>query len=424
MKLQWLKETPRKIQNFAGSKRRSGEPDDIDDRLTSEHVDQVAEIFNTPLTGSYNWDYTVQDNRIKKLYELGKQLNWDAQLDIDWDRPWPEEDFEQGAALMNLTDYPPYMALDEEQKREFWLHQNSWSLSQFLHGEQGALLVASQLAACAPTFNAKLYAASQTFDEARHVEVFNKYIQERIGLMYPINTSLKSILDKILTDARWDLKFIGMQIIIEGLALSAFNTARETTPDEVLKDLIYLVVRDEARHVTFGVNYLEEFVKTLSQEEKEERAEFAYEACMVSRERLVATDVFAHFGWDVEEARQRVMEGFVMSTFRDLLFQRVVPNLKRIGLMTDRIRPKFEALGILDFESLPDDGDIDWQSMERPLDVSEEQSAEQAVLKEQMDKIVADRMARQETCPLTGRPMAEVLAEKEATNAAKQAVNG
>ena len=112
-----------------------------------------------------------------------------------------------------------------------------------------------------PTFNAKLYAASQTFDEARHVEVFNKYIQKRIGLMYPINTSLKSILDKILTDPRWDLKFIGMQIIIEGLALSAFNTTRETTPDPVLKDIVYLVVRDEARHVTFGVNYLEEFVQ-------------------------------------------------------------------------------------------------------------------------------------------------------------------
>jgi len=392
VKIEWTDKTPRKIQNFAGSDRRKGEPDDIDDKLTSEHVDQVAEIFNTPLTGSYNWDYTIQDDRIKKLYELGKELNWNAQMDIDWDRPWPEEDFEQGAELMNLADYPPYMALSDAQKKEFWLHQNSWSLSQFLHGEQGALLVASQLTSCAPTFNAKLYAASQTFDEARHVEVFNKYIQQRIGLMYPINTSLKSILDKILTDPRWDLKFIGMQIIIEGLALSAFNTARETTPDPVLKDIIYLVTRDEARHVTFGVNYLEEFVKTLTDEEKEERAQFAYEACVVSRERLVATDVFRHFGWDVEEARQRVMEGFVMSTFRDLLFQRVIPNLKRIGLMTDKIRPKFEEMGILEFESLPDDGDIDWKAMERPLDINEAQSYEQKALQEHMEKTIHSKL--------------------------------
>jgi hypothetical protein len=133
------------------------------------------------------------------------------------------------------------------------------------------------LCSCAPTFNAKLYAASQTFDEARHVEVFNQYIQKRIGLMYPINTHLNSIIDKILTDPRWDLKFIGMQIVIEGLALSAFNTARETTPDPVLKDIVYLVTRDEARHVTFGVNYLEDFVKTLTEGEREERpSEISY----------------------------------------------------------------------------------------------------------------------------------------------------
>ena len=212
-------------------------------------------------------------------------------------------------------------------------------------------------------------------------------------MMYPINTSLKSILDKVLTDPRWDLKFIGMQIVIEGLALSAFNTTRETTPDPVLKELVYLVVRDEARHVTFGVNYLEEFVQTLSEKEKNERAEFAYEACVVSRERLVATDVFRHFGWDVEEARQRVMEGFVMSTFRNLLFQRVIPNLKRIGLMTDAVRPKFESLGILEFEDLPDDGDIDWSAMERPLDTSEAQSLEQKALQEQMEKVLHEKMA-------------------------------
>ncbi len=381
MKVEWTENTPRKIQTFAGADNPQV-TDDMEDRLTSEDADHIAEIFQTPLTGSYNWDYKVQDDRIKKLYDLGKQLNWDPEMDIDWDRPFPDLDAAMQAELMNLTDYPPYMALSDEQKREYWMHNNAWSLSQFLHGEQGALLVASQLCSCAPTLNAKLYAASQTFDEARHVEVFNKYLQQRVGMMYPINTHLKSIIDKILTDARWDMKFIGMQIVIEGLALSAFNTTRETTPDPVLKDVVYLVTRDEARHVTFGVNYLEEFVSTLSQEEREERARFAYEACVVSRERLVATDVFAHFGWDVEDARRRVLDGFVMATFRNLLFQRVVPNLKRIGLMTDAIRPRFEELGILEYENLATDGDIDWTALERPLDTGEAQSHEQSMLAE------------------------------------------
>ena len=379
MKLNFVGDTPRKIQTYAGADYPRENPD-LEELLTSELVDYVAEIFQTPLSGSYNWDYTLQDDRIKKLYDLGKQLNWDPQIDINWDRPWPEE--EQAPELMNLHDYQPYLDLSDKKKEEFWLHMNSWSLSQFLHGEQGALLVASQLCSCAPTLNAKLYAGSQTFDEARHVEVFNKYLQERIGLMYPINIHLKSIIDKILTDPRWDMKFIGMQIVIEGLALSAFNTTRETTPDPVLKDVVYLVTRDEARHVTFGVNYLEEFVKTLSEEEKEERAQFAYEACAISRERLVATDVFQHFGWDVEEARQKVLDGFIMSTFRNLLFQRVIPNLNRIGLLTEKVRPKFEQLGILEFENLATDGDINWSQLERPLDTEEAQSYEQSILQD------------------------------------------
>lgn len=391
MKIQWPEETPRKIQTYAGADYPRENPD-LEDVLTSEQVEHVAEIFSTPLTGSYNWDYKVQDDRIKKLYDLGKQLNWDPEMDIDWDRPWPE--FDRAPEMMNLADYEPYLDMDEATQDEFWLHMNAWSLSQFLHGEQGALLVASQLCSCAPTFNAKLYAASQTFDEARHVEVFNKYLQKRIGMMYPINTHLKSIIDKILTDERWDMKFIGMQIVIEGLALSAFNTTRETTPDPILKDVVYLVTRDEARHVTFGVNYLEEFVKTLSDEEREERAQFAFEACAISRERLVATDVFRHFGWDVEEARRKVLDGFVMSTFRNLLFQRVIPNLKRIGLLTDTVRPKFEELGILDYENMATDGDIDWSSLERPLDTSEAQGYEQNMMEEFAKAHKADEDAK------------------------------
>ena len=81
-------------------------------------------------------------------------------------------------------------------KREFFRHRGASQLSQFLHGEQGALLVASQLVSCAPTYQAKLYAASQAFDEARHVEAFSRYIQTRSKLMYPVGTGLKAFLIK------------------------------------------------------------------------------------------------------------------------------------------------------------------------------------------------------------------------------------
>jgi len=368
MGIDYVEDAPREIRQFGDEESAWG-------GMTVADVQHVAEIFNTPLTGSYNWDYRVADDRIQRLYELGKTLNWNGSLDVHWDQTpdWHEqtpvkpEFIDEFLANADWNGYPPFDAFSTERKLEFFKHDNAWSLSQFLHGEQGALLVASQLASCAPSFNAKLYAASQTFDEARHVEVFNRYLQTKLGLSYPVNQGLKSLLDKILTDERWDLKFIGMQIVLEGLALAAFHIAMNDTDDPVLKELLYLVIRDEARHVTFGVNYLEEFVATLSEEEKEDRAQFAYEACIVSRDRLIPTDVYRHFGWDVEETRQVLVERGLNAEFLNMLYARIIPNLARIGLLTEKIRPKFEEMGVLNFENLATDGDIDWRELEKPL---------------------------------------------------------
>ncbi|WKD49951.1 ferritin-like domain-containing protein [Microbulbifer spongiae] len=336
-------------------------------QITGEDIDSIVEIFNTPLTGSYNWDYDSADNRIRKLYELGKRLNWNASIDVDWAIELDKTEPPMEKEFNPYSDYPDFLALSREEQLRFGWHNQAWTLSQFLHGEQGALLVASQLVSCAPTYEAKLYAASQTFDEARHVEVFAKYLNDKVAIRYPVNKPLKLLLDKILTDPRWDLKFIGMQIIIEGLALAAFNTVKITCRDPLLKNIIHLVLRDEARHVSFGVNYLEAFVQSLSEQKKEERAKFAYEACCVMRERLIATDVFEHFGWDVEAARSHILKSDIMVHFRKLLFTRIVPNLKRIGLLPESFRDKYDALGILEFENLTSDAVIDWEEMAKPL---------------------------------------------------------
>ncbi len=365
MDINYVEDAPRALKHF-----------DPEVDWTPEDAVHVAEIFRTPLDGSYNWDYRVADNRIRRLYELGKEMNWNASTDVDWAQtpnwnkvpPLTPEAADEAIGAHRWNGYAPFDSMSDERKLEYLRHDISWSLSQFLHGEQGALLVASQLASCAPSFNAKLYAASQTFDEARHVETFNRYLQTKVGFSYPVSQGLKDLLDKILTDQRWDLKFIGMQIILEGLALAAFHTARNDTNDPVLKELLYLVIRDEARHVTFGVNYLEEFVTTLSDQEREDRAEFAYQACVVSRDRLIGTDVFRHFGWDVEQTRAALVERGLNADFLNMLYARIIPNLKRIGLLTDRIRPKFEEMGVLDFENLATDGDIDWRELEKPLD--------------------------------------------------------
>ena len=347
--------------------RRFDNDDELASKLTPDDVETIREIFHTPLTGSFNWDYENANAKIRRLYELGKRFNWNAQLDVDWNQAMPEGEDPNDARLNAFAGHPKYEALTPAQKREFAWRGHAQTLSQFLHGEQGAMLVASQLVSCAPTYDAKLYASSQTFDEARHVEVFHRYLQERCKIIYPINENLKSLLDLVLTDERWDLKFIGMQVLIEGLALAAFQMMVQTTRDPVLRDVLYLVMRDEGRHVAFGVNYLEDWIRSLPEQEIEDRAEFAYQACLSMRERLFSTCVAEEFGFTAEEAREINANGQGGKAFNDFLFERMIPNLKRVGLLTDKVRPKFEALGVLHFENLKHDGQIDWNALEAPL---------------------------------------------------------
>ena len=362
------------------SKKVNNQPQEITDYPEIDPKDQNAiecinEIFMSPLTGSYNWDYIVVEDRIKKLYELGKELNWNVSSDLDWSQDYPKDQLMINYDLFQTPEsvLRGYDDLSDEKKVEMDRHRVSWNISQFLHGEQGALLVASQLVCCAPTFNAKMYAASQTFDEARHVEGFNRYIKEKIGFQYPATNGLKSLMDKILTDERWDLKFIGMQIIIEGLALAAFNNMKFILNDGLLKQLLHYVIRDEARHVTFGVNYLEDYLKTLSKSEIDDRAEFAFEACVVMRNRLISGDVIARFlDYTPEEAQAAAENTEQGQNFRTLLFTKIIPNLKRIGLLNDKVMPKYEKLGVLSYAELEDNFDIDWADMSKPYETQEE----------------------------------------------------
>src|SRR6185369_16500354 len=130
---------------------------------------------------------------------------------------------------------------------------SSWMLSQFLHGEQGALLAAAQLTTAVPDMDSKYYVATQVVDEARHVEVYDRYLHEKIGFSYPISPHLKTLLDLILKDSRWDMKLLGMQIMVEGLALAAFGIIRQQTSEPLLGKLTHYVMLDEARHVAYGV---------------------------------------------------------------------------------------------------------------------------------------------------------------------------
>ncbi|HIG41157.1 MAG: ferritin-like domain-containing protein [bacterium] len=356
-----VEEQPQEIRYF-----------DTQSTIDQNAVEEITEIFKTPLVSTYNWDYSIPDSRIKKIYNLGKELNWNVDVDLDWENGTISKDeFPSDEKYNPYVGFRPYDDLNHEQKVEFSWHRAGLSASGMLHGEQGALLVAAQLACCAPSYEAKLYAASQTFDEARHVEFFNKYIQKQVGVMYPVGAGLKSLLDKVLTDERWDLKFIGMQIVIEGLALAAFNTAKMQSSVPVHKKGLHFVIRDEARHVTFGINYLEEFVKRLSNEEREERALFAFQAATgMGGSRGNQTRFYEKYGWNKDEVKEHLRSSNLdraSQEFRTQLFGRIMPNLKRVGLLTDNVKPMWEALGVLDLQDLPSDGAINWEEMAKPL---------------------------------------------------------
>ncbi len=155
-----------------------------------------------------------------------------------------------------------------------------------------------------------------------------------------------------MVDSRWDMKYLGMQILVEGLAMAAFASMYQMAVEPLVKDLLHYVMKDESRHVAFGVISLKGYYADMAEDERRDREDFVVEACHLMRDRLVGEQIAHYFGWDAEEVRQIVLSSPPMRTFRQLLFTRVVPNIKKLGLLTPRIRKGFEALEIIQFEDL------------------------------------------------------------------------
>jgi hypothetical protein len=228
----------------------------------------------------------------------------------------------------------------------------SYILSNFLHGEQGALLATAQIVNAAPTADAKLYAATQVMDEARHVEAYDRYLREKIEMTFPISPYLRELLDEILRDSRWDMKYLGMQILVEGLALAAFGFITETSKEPLLRRIVQLIMQDEARHVAFGVLSLKGVYEQMSDAEKRDREEFIVEGSRLMRDRFLLQEVWEHMDMPVDECVDLTMKSESMRIFRTLLFSKIVPNVKRLGLLTPRVRRGFEDLGVIQFEHL------------------------------------------------------------------------
>ena len=329
-----------------------------------DQTDLELETILTSFDTNYAWNYGSVKEGLRDLYEKAKRDQWNSTQQLDWKTDVDPESEIIPAAVNPLQSYGPYQKLDAREKQRLQHAQISLQLSQFLHGEQGALIVASQLVGGVPWIDAKYYAATQTMDEARHVEVFSRYLREKLEWEWPINESLKELLDATIRDSRWDFKYLGMQIIIEGLAMAAFGSLHQMTQEPLLKELIHYVMRDESRHVAFGVVSLTGYYEDMPANERRDREDFIIYACELMRNRLVGDQIASAMGWNREEVRQTVLESPAGQQFRRLLFMRVVPNLKRLGLISPRVREAFEKLGIIEFE------DFDPEEQDRKLGIA------------------------------------------------------
>jgi hypothetical protein len=342
---------------------------DVEAILSTPMVDpnEVLHAVRNDADTIFTWDYSLARPQLRKLYEKAKVGQWNATTDIPWDT---DVDIEKSIAadqeiLGNGID-PAWYAGTKLEKwgdkewLEFGIQGRKWMLSQFLHGEQGALICTAKITETVPWYDAKLYASTQVVDEARHVEVFARYLDEKLGGGYQVNTHLGMLLDDIVNDSRWDLTYLGMQIMVEGLALAAFGFLHQLTTEPLLKHLLRYVMSDEARHVAFGVLSLKEVYDGMSDAEMKERQEFAYEASIRMRDRFLQQEVWHHMGVDPKTVVPLMINDPGRKMFQQMLFSKIVPNCKKLGLLerNDKwLRHRFEEMGVIQFEDWENTGE-------------------------------------------------------------------
>jgi len=299
---------------------------------------------------AFRWEYRDGRDSLLRLYAKGKARQWDADTRIDWSQDLDPENPEQlPDESIPIFGSPPFQRLAPSEKAELRRHFQSWQLSQFLHGEQGALICTAKIVQQVPSIDAKFYAATQVVDEARHVEAYSRLLHDKFELAYPITPTLKRLLDDVLSDTRWDITYLGMQVLIEGLALAAFASIRDQSQNPLAAAVNAYVMQDEARHVAFGRFALRDYYPTLTQAERDEREEFALEACYLMRDRFQAEEVWATLGLPVGECATYMLESGFMQEYRSRLFSRIVPVIRDIGLWGPTIRKGYEQMGILGF---------------------------------------------------------------------------
>jgi hypothetical protein len=324
-----------------------------------EHVDerQIAALRErvdvaVPLSLHWTWEYGSEVEELRQLYERGKRSQWNAETDLDWSIPMPREEWflpKQGSSL--LAGVLDSVGADDKICREAAWDEFSHTMSQLLHGEQAALQLCGQLTNACPTMDQKWYAGSQVIDEVRHVEVISKFLSRKMGVLYPVSPTIKFLLDKLLEAPTWKLKTLGMQCLFEGVAVGIFDIIKQLTTNPLLKEMLRRVELDESRHAAFGILTMRRLVDEASPEEMAEFEEFAFEvleALNANQQLDMLNELAPKYGLD-PEACVRLMHS--LPNWHDInseiYMHTVMPNLVRLGLVTERTEERYRKLGIL-----------------------------------------------------------------------------
>src|SRR5260370_14806756 len=239
--------------------------DEVDDleailAVTNSDVDEVEHLVKSSGDAILTWDYDRSRPALGKLYERAKKSQWNAQTDLPWDTDVDQEHVVLANALQNNVTFgseldtkgTPFEKWGDAEWLAFGVQSQNWTLSQFLHGEQGALICTAKVVETVPWIDAKYYAATQVMDEARHVEVFAKHLDEKLPGHDPINAHLRRLLDDIIQNPRSYMTYFGLQVMLAAAALAAFGFITQMTTEPLLKQLLRNVLADEARHGGFG----------------------------------------------------------------------------------------------------------------------------------------------------------------------------
>ena len=307
--------------------------------------------WDLPAAGEsrFTWEYDDGRERLLALYQKGKDKQWDQTKRIDWSLDVdPDNPLGLGEVVNPLIGSDMWERSSKEVKQSWRRHQIAWQFSQFLHGEQGAMITSAKIVETVPDLDSKFYAATQTMDEARHAETYARFLSEKLELMYPINSNLQALLNDTLTDSRWDMPYLGMQVLIEGLALAAFGLMRDITQSSLPKQILAYVMQDEARHVAFGRLALKDYYAEISTAEKAEREEFVIQGCYLMRDRIRSVEVWENLGFDVDTCIELTKQSPYMQMFQSHLFSRIVPIVKDIGLWSEKVQATYADMGVLD----------------------------------------------------------------------------